>query len=99
MRKEKLVTRTFTLTPVTVMIVNTTTADIRNIDDVFTGDLTPDVAEKRAKALYETDTVKVVKVDTFPAYTELRGMTDQQFYDNSVLLPDRKDYTKEEGEN
>lgn len=98
MRKEKLVTRTFTLTPVTIMTVDTVSAEIHEIDDVFTGDLTPAVAEKKAKAIYETDTLKVVKVDTFPAYTELRGMTEQCFYEYSKMLPDRKDYSKEEGE-
>ena len=90
MRKEKLVTRTFTLTPVVIMVVNTRTAEITNIDDVFVGDLTPDVATKKAKLLYEENDQVVVKVDTYPPYTELRGMTESDFYANSTQLPDRK---------
>ena len=99
MRKEKLVTRTFTLTDLDVMTVDVTTAEVNSLDLTLVGSMTTDVALKKAKELIETDTLKVVNVTMLAEYTELRGMTDQQFYEASQLLPDRKDYSKEEGDN
>jgi len=98
MRKEKLVTRTFALTDIDAMTVDVTTADVKSIDITLVGSMTPEVALKKVKELIETDTLKVVNVTILAEYTELRGMTDQQFYEASQLLPDRKDYSKEEGE-
>lgn len=98
MRKEKLVTRTFALTDIDAMTVDVNTAEVKSIDITLVGSMTSDVALKKAKELIETDTLKVVNVTVLAEYTELRGMTDQQFYEASQLLPDRKDYTKEEGD-
>lgn len=96
MKKEKLVTRTFTLTDCEVMIVNTITAEVSKVPHTFVGSLTTDTATKKAKDLLETDTVKVVNVTLLAEYEELRGMTESAFYTNSVLLPPRGEKEGEE---
>lgn len=96
MKKEKLVTRTFTLTDCEVMTVDTTTAEVTETVHTFVGSLTTDLATKKAKELLENDIVKVVKVTLLCEYDELRGMTETAFYDNSVLLPPRGEKEGEE---
>jgi len=90
MRKEKLVTRTFELTQVDVMMCNTVTAEISHVYPVYVGTMDNDKALKVARANIEDDIVKVVTATVIDTRTELRGMTESQFYDNSVLLPPRK---------
>ena len=90
MRKEKLVTRTFTLTTVDVMLCNTETAELSHIYPEYVGELTDEKALKIAHAEIDDEVIKVVTAKVENVRTELRGMTETQFYDNSVTLPDRK---------
>lgn len=90
MKKEKLVTRTFDLTEVDLLLCNTTTAELYHHYPVYIGTLDEKQALARARKELEDDTVKVVTATITDTRTELRGMSESQFYDNSVLLPARK---------
>ena len=90
MRKEKLVTRTFTLTTVDVMLCNTVEAELSHVYPTYVGELTDETALKITHKEMDDDTVTVVTAKVQEVRTELRGMTESEFYAHSVQLPDRK---------
>ena len=95
MRKEKVITRTFTSLSVKVMGLdekNNVAVEVQRI---------PVMEEKKILAYLLNNAApdftpcKVVSVDTIE---ELRGMTESTFLANSFPLPPRKDYSiKEDG--
>ena len=84
-----MVTRTMNITVVEAMIVETTTAEVRTLRLTIVGEFDADSALKKAKAQYETDTLKVVTATIVDEYTQLMGVTEQMFYDMAEVLPDR----------
>lgn len=101
MKKEKMITRTFTRTNLEVMQVNTSTCEVAvkgiTLDFEFKSE---DDALKHCKSLYENSDIKVVKVEITTTEDVLIGMTLSDFYKYGQVLPPRpasqqKGYNKE----
>ena len=89
MAKERMVTRTLTITTVEVMTVDITTATtgIARFDVV--GDHTFDTALKAVKELYETETTKIVTITDLVLNDYLYGMPESDFIKMAKILPSR----------
>lgn len=85
--KAALVTRTFTTTYATVLCLDTETAEPCNKDITLAGSFDDETKLLKAcKKAVETDTLVVAKVVSVYEKNELRGMTVQQFIENSAVI-------------
>lgn len=91
MAKERMVTRTVTLTECEVMVVDITKGEVSNITQNITGNITDNsLALKSCKKLLETETVKVVAITSMLSREVLYGMTETAFIAQAEILPPRK---------
>ena len=89
MAKERMVTRTLTITTVEVMTVDITTATTgKSVYDIV-GDHTFDTALKVVKELYETDAAKIVTITELVLNDYLYGMPESDFIKMAKILPSR----------
>ena len=89
MAKERMVTRTLTITTVEVMTVDVTTATTgKSVYDIV-GDHTFDTALSAVKELYETDTIKIVTITDLVLNDYLYGMPESDFIKTAKILPPR----------
>lgn len=98
MARERMVTRTITTTTYKVMSVNTETCEVSILPYATSEEFIDD--EKALKFLrkkYETDTNKLVKIESIETTEQLYGMTELEFIQYAKLLPPRG--TKEVIEN
>lgn len=95
MARERMVTRTVTTTNCEVMSVNVTTAEVQVKDYTLTGEHTKETALKQLKKLYETETEKIVTVNSVSLKETLYGMSELDFIKLAKVLPPR---TKSEQE-
>lgn len=95
MRKEKMITRTITQTTAHLMCIDVTTAEVEIFETKIGGTYTDEELLKAFKKIYETDTYKVVHIES--QYTEelLLGMTESYFIEHAQVLPSR---LKKDGE-
>ena len=98
MKKEKLITRTITVTTAEFMCVDTETANVEVITAELTGKLDTETALKVYKSTVETDTFKVVACQSITYTEQLYGMTEKQFIEHAKILPPRKTAETEETE-
>ena len=98
MRKEKLITRTITVTTAEFMCVDVETANVEVITAELTGKLDYETALKLYKASVETDVFKVVACQSIGYTEQLYGMTEKQFIEHAKILPPRKTAETEETE-
>ena len=98
MAREKMVTRTLTITSVEVMTVDITTATTGTARFDIVGDHTFETALKAVKELYETDTTKIVTITELVLNDYLYGMPESDFIKMTKILPPRT-ATKEGEEN
>ena len=82
----KLITRTFEESNVTVMCVDTETAEVSNETFHFAYAMDNEKALKVCKKLYESATTKIVAVVDNEVTETLRGMTEETFLANSIVL-------------
>lgn len=94
-----MVTRTINFTEVTALTVDVvaqaTATQVYTLSGTFSDN------EKLIKALkkeFETDTTKVVSVISTDVQEKLYGMTEQEFMSLAKVLPPRKIYNSQEGE-
>ncbi len=95
MARERMVTRTVTTTTCEVMCVNVITAEVQVKDYTLTGEQTKETALKQLKKLYETETEKIVTVNSVSLNETLYGMSELDFIKLAKVLPPR---TKSEQE-
>lgn len=95
MARERMVTRTVTTTKCEVMSVNVTTEEVHVKDYTLTGEQTKETALKQLKKLYETETEKIVTVNSVSLNETLYGMPELDFIKLAKVLPPR---TKSEQE-
>lgn len=95
MARERMVTRTVTTTTCEVMCVNVITAEVHVKDYTLTGEQTKETALKQLKKLYETETEKIVTVNSVSLNETLYGMSELDFIKLAKVLPPR---TKSEQE-
>lgn len=89
MAREKMVTRTLTITSVEVMTVDITTATTGTAMFDVVGDHTFDTALKAVKELYETETIKIVTITDLVLNDYLYGMPESDFIKTAKILPPR----------
>ena len=90
MVRERMVTRTITTTTYKVMTVNTETCEVSitpyTTSEVFIDD---GKALKHLRKTHETETLKLVKIDSIETTEQLYGMTEIDFIQYAKLLPPR----------
>ena len=89
MARERMITRTIKSADVDVMTIDTTTAEVRVIP--FTVE-PQENEEKYLKVLrkeHETESFKLVKVESIEIYEGLYGMTEKEFKQHAKLLPSK----------
>ena len=89
MSRERMITRTIKTADVEVMTINTTTAQVKI--ECYTTE-PQDNEEKYLKVLqkaYETDTFKLVKIESVEIYENLYGMSEKEFKQYAKILPNR----------
>lgn len=80
MARERMVTRTINVNEIEAMCVDTNTCEVSIKTLELTGDiLTEDKALKMLKKEYETDTLKVVSIQSMNVREELYGMKEIDF--------------------
>ena len=89
MAREKMVTRTLTITTLEVMTVDITTATTGTARFDIVGEHTFDTALKAVKELYETDTTKIVTITDLVLNDYLFGMPESDFIKMAKILPTR----------
>lgn len=89
MRKEKMITRTIIQTSVEAMCIDVTTAEVEIIETKIGGEYTPEELLKALKKIYETDTYKVVNIESMKSEQLLLGMTESYFIEHAQVLPPR----------
>lgn len=98
MKKEKLITRTITVTECEFMCVDVETANVEVVTAELTGKLDNETALKQYKSTAETDTLKVVACQSISYTEQLYGMTEKEFIAHAKILPPRKTAETEETE-
>ena len=90
MARERMVTRTITNTTYKVMSVNTETCEV-SILPYATGEefVDDEKALKFLRKKHETDTLKLVKIESIETTEQLYGMSEVEFMQYAKLLPPR----------
>lgn len=90
MARQRMITRTFDLTIGECMCVDVPTQQVRNIEYKIFG-MYNDSAKllEAVKSAYETDTFKVVMINSAQVGEILMGMTEQEFLSTAHILPPR----------
>ena len=87
MRKTNMVTRTITTTRYEVMTLDVETANVARVEFTLIGKVLPtDKALKALKNDFETDTVKVVHIESFVESSDLYGMSETDFIKYGTIL-------------
>ena len=89
MRKERMITRTITQTTVQFMCIDVKTAEVSILDTKIGGIYTNTELLKMLKKMYETDTFKVVHIESQVTGEILLGMTESDFIKYATVLPPR----------
>ena len=89
MAKERMVTRTLTITTLEVMTVDIKTATTGTARFDIAGDYTFDTALKAVKELYETEITKIVTITDLVLNDYLFGMPESVFIKMAKILPAR----------
>lgn len=87
MAKPSMITRTVVGTKVTVLCLNTETAEPFNDSVIISGKADDKTALKAAKKILDTDTVSVCKVVDLESVEKRYGMSEQDFIAHAVELP------------
>lgn len=91
MARERMITRTITCTVVTVMQVNTETAEVTNktykLSSVFNNDAK---LLRAVKKLYETEEEKIVAIVNKMEMSDLYGMPENEFLTHAQIIPKKE---------
>ena len=94
MTREKMVTRTVTQTTAEVMTIDVTTAEVQIREYTICGTYgTNEILLKELQKLFQTDTFKLVNINSTTVDDILLGMTVEDFIRYATVLPPRS--TKE----
>lgn len=97
MARERMVTRTVTVSNVEVMCLDVVTADVRTMNYKMNGEFTDYAAAiKAVKKIHETDTFKCVSVLSITMEEVLYGMSELDFIRLAKVLPPRSGNKTEE---
>lgn len=91
MARQRMVTRTVTITYCEMMCLNVDTAEVQVLTVALTGKITDKkTALKVYKKQAETETFKPVTCNSMTTEDVLYGMTEEQFLEHAKKLPPRK---------
>lgn len=80
MRKEKMITCAITQTTAQVMAIDVTNSEVSIFETKIDGTYTDTDLLKKLKEIYETDTYKLVYIESNTHEEILLGMTESQFF-------------------
>ena len=90
MARERMITRTVTQTTAEVMTIDVTTAEVQICEYTIGGTYDRnEVLLKKLKKLFQTDTFKLVNINTTKVDDLLLGMTEEDFIRYARVLPPR----------
>ena len=95
MKKEKLITRTITVSTAEFMCLDTETANVEIVTAELIGKVDKETALKIYKVSAETDTFKAVSCQSVNYTEQLYGMTEKEFIKHAKILPPRSKTTEE----
>ena len=95
MRRERMITRIVLQTTAEVMCIDVTTAEVNINTYTLGGAYEQDELLKKLKKIYETDTYKLVNIESVSTEELLLGMSESQFMEYATVLSSR---TKKVGE-
>lgn len=93
MRKEKLITRTITVTNAEIMAFNLDTDEVISINESYIGDLSDKEIEKRFCADYD-NSAKFLKLVNAEKTSKLYGITEKDFLMNAIELDENRKEVK-----
>ena len=86
MARERMVTRTLTISEVSALVVDITTAQTATKVYTITGEIDGAIALKQLKKLYETETEKIVATTDIKTTEKLYGLPEVDFFKVAVEL-------------
>ena len=89
MSRERMVTRTITITNVEVMALDVINAEVIKTEFELNGEYNEESALKHIKKNCETDTLKYVHVENITTKEVLYGMSEYDFMRHAKILPPR----------
>lgn len=90
MAREKMVTRTVTQTTAEVMTIDVTTAEVQIREYTIGGTYdTNEILLKKLQKLFQTDTFKLVNINSTTVDDLLLGMSEEDFIRYATVLPPR----------
>lgn len=90
MAREKMVTRTVTQTTAEVMTIDVITAEVQIREYTIGGTYdTNETLLKKLQKLFQTDTFKLVNINSATVEDLLLGMTEEDFIRYATVLPPR----------
>jgi hypothetical protein len=89
MRRERMVTRTVLQTTAEVMCIEVITAEVTISTYTLGGAYEQYELLKKLKKIYETDTYKLINIESVSTEELLLGMTESQFMEYATVLPPR----------
>lgn len=90
MAREKMVTRTVTQTTAEVMTIDVTTAEVQIREYTIGGTYeNNEILLKKLQKLFQTDTFKLVNINSTTVEDLLLGMTEEDFIRYATVLPPR----------
>lgn len=96
MARKRMVTRTINQVTADVMCLNIETAEVRTNEYTIGGVYTPEELLKKLQELYQTDTLKLVHIDSMHNEELLLGMDEDEFIRLAKVLPPRANSGKED---
>lgn len=89
MRKERMITRTITQTIATVMAIDVTNSEVSIFETKIGGTYADSDLLEALKKIHETDTYKLVHIESNTTEELLLGMTETDFIKYATVLPPR----------
>lgn len=93
MRKEKMITRTITVTNAEIMAFNLDTNEVITLNESYIGDLSDVEIEKRFIADYD-NSAKFLKLVNAEKSSKLYGITEKDFLHHAVELDENRKEVK-----
>lgn len=91
MRKERMITCTITQTTASVMAIDVTNSEVSIFETKIGGAYTDVELLKALKKIYETDTYKLVNIESNTHEQILLGMTESQFFKYATVVITNKE--------
>lgn len=96
MARKRMITRTVEQTTAEVMTLDITTAEVRINSYTIGGSYTDTELLAQLKKLFESDTLKLVHIETQHREELLLGMPEEDFIRLAQVLPPRTTHSKED---